>query len=454
MSEKRENIIRVFGLSPFLINKQIEDLNSDFAEFRIEQDVEIVSDNINVTLNIKGKITSDILFSHYIVRSIKFDLFKEMFFEKLISINDYASEHFLSHTTVYTEIKSLKKELSKFDIHITKDFKIKGHERKVREFALVFFDINSIKLKIAESNITNSISKEFESILVERRLIKSGSNYKSIRFELFLEIFITRIKNGHFLKEKEYCILKNNPHELMKHQLIGWLKKYIRGANYNILKFEIESIFYFLIIEGCVDNSKFIDNNFHKIRHLNSLFLKEINSKFCLVKQYEARINTELSKIHFELLNYPIYSTYRYLYTEINYFYEMYPEYFDFCKLYLNKNKKKDILWQGKEFLFYRYVLLLVTNIPLKELLHPIYICLDFSFGNQYNKFIKQNIEKIVNLNIVFQSVPDEKTSLILSDMALYELEDIETVVWLTPPRPIDWSILTEKILSLRKLRT
>ena len=43
-----------------------------------------------------------------------------------------------------------------------------------------------------------------------------------------------------------------------------------------------------------------------------------------------------------------------------------------------------------------------------------------FSYGRSYNQMIRNNIEKILDLNIQFQSFPDEKTHLTLSNMPFY----------------------------------
>ncbi len=74
-------------------------------------------------------------------------------------------------------------------------------------------------------------------------------------------------------------------------------------------------------------------------------------------------------------------------------------------------------MWNNKEFLFFRYLILLISTIPLKEISVPLYVCVDFSYGRSYNQMIRNNIEKILDLNIQFQSFPDEKTHLTLSNM-------------------------------------
>ena len=136
---------------------------------------------------------------------------------------------------------------------------------------------------------------------------------------------------------------------------------------------------------------------------------------------------------------------------DVTYFLETYPEYAAFCRNYLEENRNRPILWNNKEFLFFRYLILLVSTIPLKEILVPLYVCVDFSFGDSYNQMIQKNIEKILDLNVQFQSYPDDHTHLILSNLPFYGALGIDHILWLAPPRPIDWANFTEKVSAIRR---
>ena len=136
---------------------------------------------------------------------------------------------------------------------------------------------------------------------------------------------------------------------------------------------------------------------------------------------------------------------------DVTYFLETYTEYAAFCRNYLEENRNRPILWNNKEFLFFRYLILLVSTIPLKEILVPLYVCVDFSFGDSYNQMIQKNIEKILDLNVQFQSYPDDHTHLILSNLPFYGALGIDHILWLAPPRPIDWANSTEKVSAIRR---
>ena len=62
-----------------------------------------------------------------------------------------------------------------------------------------------------------------------------------------------------------------------------------------------------------------------------------------------------------------------------------YTEYFSASRQFIQEQKTNPAVWDARQFLFYRYLLLMVDALPLKKVLAPITLCVDFSFGEAYN---------------------------------------------------------------------
>ena len=89
------------------------------------------------------------------------------------------------------------------------------------------------------------------------------------------------------------------------------------------------------------------------------------------------------------MFHFPIEANYSYRKMDITYFAETYTEYFLLVdNLFKNKNESRCLGCQT--VLFYRYLLLMVDALPLKKVLAPITLCVDFSFGEAYNRMIQK----------------------------------------------------------------
>jgi hypothetical protein len=272
-----------------------------------------------------------------------------------------------------------------------------------------------------------------------------------IRKDQYLGIIITRMCHGHFLKNAVEDDLINAEHLRIIEDLKSWLSKIVPVASGAVLEREAREILRFLIVEGwLVENDRYISQNQY-MTQLNEHFFTALNGSFALSKETQELLIPELTNIHYQLLSFSFSSRCEYQDLDVSYFVETYPEYVAFARNYLEMNRNRPILWNNKEFLFFRYLILLISTIPLKEISVPLYVCVDFSYGHSYNQMIQNNIEKLLDLNIKFQSFPDEKTQLILSNMPFYGTMGINHILWLAPPRPVDWVNFTEKVVSIRR---
>lgn len=96
--------------------------------------------------------------------------------------------------------------------------------------------------------------------------------------------------------------------------------------------------------------------------------------------------------------------------------------------------------------------MLLIHTVPVDHLKVPVKIGIDFSYGELYNEFIKKNLAMYVNLNvaIIDPNLHHEADIVITNMNDVYDSESTNVIVWLDPPRVVDWANLTKKILELQ----
>jgi hypothetical protein len=451
LSETKEVLIDNLMMSEFLINKTVQELNTDFYEFGLEDEFGIVTDGTVIKLNASGLATSDTVLTYYLDQSLKFSMLRECFFEQLVSLYEFATNHFLSHTPVYKEFKLFKQILNDYDIEVTKEFRLAGEENEIREFILLFF---MKEYYLNQSLFPKEIEmkrKTFDMLNDQEWMNPQQSARMQIRKDQYLGIIITRMCNGHFLQNVVEDGLIHAEHLRIVEELQAWLAKIVPQANAATLEREAREILRFLIVEGwLVENDRYINQNQY-IAQLNEHFFSKLTDRFALSPETLTLLTTELTSIHYQLLSFSFSSRCEYQHLDVTYFLETYPEYVAFCRKYLEENRNRPILWNNKEFLFFRYLILLISTIPVKEISVPLYVCVDFSYGRSYNQMIRNNIEKILDLNIQFQNFPDEQTHLTLSNMAFYGAMGIDHILWLSPPRPVDWVNFTEKVIGIRR---
>lgn len=452
LSETKETLMEKLNKSDFLINKLVKELNDDFYELGLNEEFELVTDGTLIKLNESGLANSDTLLTHYLSKALKYSMLKDCFFGQLSSLYEFASNHFLSHNPVYQEFKQFKLILQEYNIEVTKEFQLVGNEHEVREFLFLFFMKEYYLDRSLFPKEIQELCKTFERFNQRSWLKADQSARMRIRKKQYLSIILTRIRTGHYLKKAGDRELVPSEYLLIIEELSSWLREVTMTNDQKILEQEAQALLRFLIVEGwLINNERYIGPTQVAIKKLNDQFTVALSQQLLVSESSIGMLSKELSNIHYQVLSFPFSSRYEYQNLDVTYFLENYPEYVAFCRNYIEKNRKKLYLWDNKEFLFFRYLILLVSTISLKDTLEPLYICVDFSFGRSYNKMIKKNIEKLLDLNIQFQNYPDDHTHLILSNLPFYGALGVNHILWLAPPRPIDWANFTEKVLSIRR---
>ena len=79
-----------------------------------------------------------------------------------------------------------------------------------------------------------------------------------------------------------------------------------------------------------------------------------------------------------------------------------------------------------------------------------MYVCVDFSLGEQYSHYISSQIKRFKNFNIILEDRFSSRTDLFLSDCLINKI-GVEQIIWKNPPSSDDWEDFGNKIIHIKR---
>lgn len=434
----KETIVKDLKISDFLLNKIIEELHLDLDKYGLINQFNIQSDNNFVKLTTYDNFTSNQLKLCFVKDSLAFSLFIELFLERFNSVNDYADNNFISYSTVYKKLKEMRNFFKKIDFTITKDFKLRGDEKKIRLFLLhLFTELNGQNYDIYPDEIKEMTVQFIDKL--EKYRQKPLREFSKIRLYHFLSISFFRINQRHFLRKESSYVSKDYLLE-NAHFIFQFNEEYKFKLQENQLHLEADEILAFLVAKDILVLEDYLDRvsrQHFKIYSFN--FMNEAKNRFPNLSQFIDSKSDQIDLIHFNALNFVICNNEESKNIDIDSFSNKYMDYIDFSKAYIYDQKKNQEFWQLKKFFFYKYLLILVNGEMSTSNKKTIYLYVDFSSGQKYTDLIIDNIKRFTDFQITYQDFIDDKTNIILSDIYFENHHNISQIIWESCPKPIDW---------------
>lgn len=439
LSEPLLKIQEDMGFSSFILKKTIEKTQEDIEQLGLEESFKLSASDGELSLEIDGNYSSKVLLSYYITNSLGMGLVISFFKNKYRSMEEFAEKNHVSYSVAYSTLQDLKKKLKKYQIFFEKK-KLTGNQKNINLFLYNLFSITNLAYEELYTAKTIQKAEQLMRTLSEKYVFTA---YEQRKLFHYLAIFIendgkmnTEIEAGvtSFFNEicfQEFQSFYPKASETFTYSMIFWL--YLYGK----------------LEKDCVN----LESN-EEINALNQQFISSFEDKFTkLDGTVKKALIEELSKIHFNVLYYPI-DIFEQFEMNITFFKQNYPEFYFHSLEYVNqKSKEYERLAKVKVFLFFNYLMLLITKMPIQLVNKPINVLIDFSYGEGYNRFIKKNLDFYVNLNVSVIE-PEEKIQpdiVITNVNNLYHNEGVNVVVWLDPPRSVDWVNLTNVMLDIKK---
>lgn len=435
-------------LSNFLFNKTIDELNTDFDAFQLNDYFSLETDAQLTRLVENGQATSDILLEHYLKESMSFQILADLFTETYTSTHEFALNHFTSYSRVYSRTLELKKMFKPLDVTVNKKYQVTGNEETIRFVYTRLFSFAFPKEYAFYDEALKQTLVQTGDVIVEQ----FGNMGKHLEYKLnhFLAVSMYREKLGYHLAD-----YSENKEKVFQSLSQTFQAEYDFLSELGLPQLVTKEVFCFLYTHSCFNEAKLSDLVVGKrIERLNGRFLTEFEDRLGKLNPEPLQaVKNELTRIHFEVIYFPINLFYSYERFDVTFFEESYLEFFDFCREYLMDEAfiHKEGFEGIRPYLFYHYLMILVSQVSLEAISPEIVVCIDFSFGQQYNLFIEKNLAFFVSLNLTITNTYSDQVDVVITNLnELYASYDVKSVIWLDPPRPSDWANLANVVNDVR----
>lgn len=438
LSSSFSNIREELTMSNFIVKKTLVKLEMDIGELELSDSLTLIISDTEVQLKIDGNYSSKILLSKYVTESLSFKIIVS-FFKGEYNLTRFAYDNHVSTSVVYGTLQHLKKNLKQYQIYFGKN-ELNGNQKYISLFLYKIFSLENLPYYELYKGKTIKETKRILEVLEKEY---SFTKYERNNFFHYLAIIIGN--NGKAIEDTDPRAL-----QVFLSSSVEKLKEIMRLSSDSITY----CIAFWLYIHG-----KFGNNHVHpfkdtSINNLNTIFIGSFEKQFNgLNDDLKGRLYEELSIVHFSSVYFPL-KMFDDFDMDTRFFKQTYPEFYYYLSEYIDwlasKYKK---LAKKKKYLFFNYLILLINYVPVRLIAEPAKILIDFSYGEEYNKFIKKNLSVYVNLNVeIIDSVQNIQPDIVITNLnKLYKDDSGRVIVWLDPPRSIDWVNLTQILLDFQE---
>ncbi|WP_259294798.1 hypothetical protein [Lactococcus petauri] len=140
---------------------------------------------------------------------------------------------------------------------------------------------------------------------------------------------------------------------------------------------------------------------------------------------------------------------------DFNFMGENYEDIELFCNDFADKmllDTRYAALFQEKhQALVREYMFLILCHTTAYRTRRSVKICVDFSYGISYNRYILENIKSLGFLNIeASEGKNKEDIDIYLSNLPSREVE-AEQIIWASPPTSYDWEFFGNTVVKVKK---
>lgn len=440
-------------LSSYVVKKELTKIIEDFAYFQLVELKIIVEDKV-VYFYSTGEDSLLTLQWYYLKESKLFLLLDALFKTEDFSFEDFAADNFLSISSAYLLKTELEKLLAFYGIKIDSNLNLAGDETRLRIFLydIYFYSFNSLEIPFSKEII--ALGNQLIHYLDKLYAMNYAPTQK-IKLRFFFAIAFQRLYDGHTLVVKGKPIETTMAKYSKKVQAVKqWFIDQTVLKPEEIIQ-EVSFVYSFLLAEQLITISdpkamvQHIEVFCPEAFPLTNLLLKKLNKVMGINKTTPnySELKHDLLRVHYKFLHFTHTDSASSFDFDFSFFKENYPDFFLFIESFID-DEKLDI--SKTNALKYDYLFLLIQYVPAIIFSKPIYICVDFSYGSDYNSFISDNIKSFKFLNIVIENSLSKKSVLYLSDLKPSDLT-CDHIIWKKPPLASDWEHFGNKIVELKE---
>lgn len=457
----KEDILNKLEISSFIYTRLIETLVFDLEKFGLFNSMKVVINSNELFLETDGTVSSEIILEKYVQDSIKYQMFCTVFTQKFKSLNEFALFYSISYPTAHKSLKELNEDLKKKGMIINKKFQVEGeNELELRLFILELFNrveqetfaVYPIKDKIF---IDNQL-EQFISLHSQKE-VDCLTPFQASKTRHYLSIIETRIRQNYILQEISPLVetklysLKTNLYTYAT----NFFTRFLLETN-NLFN-ETSALVLFYATCYSQKNDSLPSNLYPFIKEGYQLLYEGLIEKIeriSILEEEVSQFEMEILALHTYLSGVSLDHDSFMSSLNLSYFQETYPQVFYFFLDHIKLlDKKIPELYRHRKFLLLNYILIFLNTFPKEIFMDPVNIHVNFTLGTAYNDFV------IDTLGFFSSTGTVKISSLEMADVVLTNSREFgntttkEYVIWLSPPRPVDWSNLAQLIVTTRETK-
>ncbi|MGX6962656.1 helix-turn-helix domain-containing protein [Vagococcus xieshaowenii] len=440
---KVKTIASELGLSEHKVIEIIQALNDDLVTDEHQDKFDVYINEVGVLVK-KSNFSSSFFLMYFLRRSIYYHILDDLFYSRIISLEEYSDRWFVSKATMGRHWHYLKDNLEKYEIKIIKrnnKFQLEGSEEIIRSFYFKLFKISQLPIK--------GVSGEVEELCRIYWDVNEEMSQKSIDdFKVMISIIYLRLTQGKYIaRDKEYFYLKD---EMPKNNFFyGKLTSFYQ--DFSMKEEQVTREFFFFTF--------FLRTNL--IISKSSLSVSGVYLNSAIVTGPYFTICSEIIDTVKETYNIKMEAE-EYFYLLVNLYMmirkkEVYGELVDFVdhryqtaiyKKFIDKLPDK-LLQHASITTYQLYVVIFPLLTKVQE---PLRLMVISSLGDHYREIIEKYLDVFMGNAIVYVRQLIERPDIILSD-TFYEAGDIPCIYMPIFPNTVDlqysmnqvWKIIIEK---------
>lgn len=443
-----EQISDLLEISRYRLEKYLQELMDELKRQTLPGEIKVM-ENGEIQISDLSHATVKKMRLFFIEKSQSFQIFHQ-YVTKEKSLDTQIEELHLSRSSTYRLYKKLKIQLQDEGIRIRKN-KLVGSEFVIRSFLLdIYYEIfNGLKNPFDET-IQNQTKELIHYLIYHLNFSLPKTQEHKLLF--FISVWLIRIRNGHYVNE---VFIEYQDNSLTDY-LDRWIGSYAEMTEEERRK-EISGLLLFLqTIEVVLDSPiYFVDRiENRQAQKVTTDFLQYLadHSAFTMSGLMKnQKLHSGLLEINRRWLIYHFRETTFVTKVQRQYFQEINPELDRIIQGFIEKIDEQNMLLteQEKNKLYYDYLFFLMGEISVKQLEEPVFVCIDFSHGSNYNQYIQTMLSSLQSMNICYEQKLSTKTQIYLSDFLIDKLP-CHQIIWRRPPTPEDWSEFGQMLLNVK----
>ncbi|MGO3732960.1 MAG: helix-turn-helix domain-containing protein [Vagococcus sp.] len=431
-----DQLCELVGISKFRALQYVEELNQHLSLLDESSEISIY-DSGEIRLKNVDNYTVKKVRAQYLLESELFLLLMDTIHFEL-SIDKFSEKRFLSRTKSYNKRNLLIECLKPFKLKYKKG-KILGEELQIRSFlfSLYFYFFYGIHFPFDDD-----IRIKTQSII--KMLIPENDRALSLtqrsKLEYLISIMLVRTSKKHFCQLKQQVSIQKESETFVQ------FMSFFDGSTDDILD-EWGYLQGFLFSEGIVIDSKYFDLS-EDVENLSIQF----SNKYFPENNHDFvdAFSLELQRLYLKYQLFPIYVDSFNQQRSFMFFEENYPTLITPVQVMLDEFNHILSESINETTAYYDLLLAVMKIFPINDLEEKIYVCVDFTHGNNYTRFISQQIKSFQSANIVIQEWINGYTDIFVSDFPSSFLT-CKQIIWKEPPNADDWEVFGNTVIKIKE---